>query len=116
MYTTKRRTSYPAELDSHVLLGYSGGGGSGGGGGYLPGTQGSQNSPGGAKVSWLRPLFMLTLVRSNDPHHGCFQQRDISASLRPVMIRQILDATQEHGDADFMIDGSDPTQVSIAWQ
>jgi hypothetical protein len=29
------------------------------------------------------------------------------------MIRQILDATQEHGDAEFLIDGSDPTQVRL---
>lgn len=29
------------------------------------------------------------------------------------MIRQILEATQEHGDAEFLIDGSDPTQVRI---
>lgn len=86
-------------------LGYFGGGGSGGGG-YLPGSQGSQMSPGGGKVSTSCPS-----IQWNIDEYGSILQPKISASLRPVMIRQILDATQEHGDAEFMIDGSDPTQV-----
>jgi len=63
-----------------------------GGGGYVPGSQGSQGSPGSR----------------GGP--------GVSASLRPVTIRQIIEASQEHGDAEFVIDGSVPTQLTFVAQ
>ncbi|KAF8307291.1 nucleic acid-binding protein [Clavulina sp. PMI_390] len=66
--------------------------GSGGGGGYTPGSQGSANSPSGAKASF-------------------------ASSLRPVTIRQIIDAQEVHVDStEFRIDGSDATQVTFTAQ
>ncbi|EPE24326.1 Nucleic acid-binding protein [Glarea lozoyensis ATCC 20868] len=62
------------------------------GGGFMSGSQqGSQDSPNGQKV------------------YG-------QESLRPVTIKQILDATQAHSDAEFKIDGSEVTQVSLVGQ
>lgn len=37
-------------------------------------------------------------------------------SLRPVTIKQTLDATQAHGDADFKIDGTEVSQVTFVGQ
>ncbi|KAA8570758.1 hypothetical protein EYC84_000153 [Monilinia fructicola] len=70
------------------------GGADGGGfvqGGYGGSQGGSQDSPGGSKT------------------YG-------KDTLRPVTIKQILDAVQPHPDADFKIDGSEVTQLSFVGQ
>ncbi|KAF7860429.1 hypothetical protein EAF04_008555 [Stromatinia cepivora] len=70
------------------------GGADGGGfvqGGYGGSQGGSQDSPGGTKT------------------YG-------KETLRPVTIKQILDAVQPHPDADFKIDGSEVTQLSFVGQ
>jgi hypothetical protein len=65
-----------------------GAGGGGGGGGFIPGEGGSTQSPGGRQD------------RAQD-------------TLRPVTIKQILDAQLEAGSNDaFKIDGAVVTQVS----
>ncbi|CAD6448737.1 a65059be-1b1a-456d-b4b3-c41272c7c621 [Sclerotinia trifoliorum] len=66
------------------------------GGGFVQGGDGgsqggSQDSPGGTKT------------------YG-------KDTLRPVTIKQILDAEQPHPDADFKIDGSEVTQLSFIGQ
>lgn len=67
-----------------------GAGGGAGGGGFIPGD-GSQQSPGGRDK----------------------QQQD---SLRPVTIKQILDAQPEAGNDSFTIDGHTVSQVrSLAY-
>ncbi|PQE13698.1 replication factor A2 protein [Rutstroemia sp. NJR-2017a BVV2] len=63
----------------------------GGGGGYGGSQGGSQDSPGGSKT------------------YG-------KDTLRPVTIKQILDAVQPHPDADFKIDGVEVTQLSFIGQ
>jgi len=65
---------------------YYGGGGSGGGGGFFA----SQSSPGGRKPP--------------------------AVSLRPVTIKQILNANQPHADAEFTIDDTEPTQILFVAQ
>ncbi|TGO23500.1 hypothetical protein BPAE_0130g00180 [Botrytis paeoniae] len=70
------------------------GGADGGGfvqGGYGGSQGGSQESPGGSKT------------------YG-------KDTLRPVTIKQILEAVQPHPDADFKIDGSEVTQLSFVGQ
>ncbi|KAG8856053.1 replication factor A protein 2 [Tulasnella sp. 330] len=65
--------------------------GSGGGGGYMHGSQGSPSgSPGGAK----KP----------------------STSLRPVVCKQVLEATRVTGDNDVLIDGVEATQLTFVAQ
>ncbi|KAK2624501.1 hypothetical protein QTJ16_006451 [Diplocarpon rosae] len=83
--------------------GYGGGGGGysttsygaqGGadGGGFMGGSQqGSQESPGGSKT------------------YG-------KDTLRPVTIKQIIDAQQPHPDSDFKIDGAEVTQLTFIGQ
>ncbi|KAH9220164.1 hypothetical protein DL95DRAFT_357853 [Leptodontidium sp. 2 PMI_412] len=62
------------------------------GGGFMGGSQqGSQDSPGGNKT------------------YG-------KETLRPVTIRQIIDAQQPHPDADFKIDGAEVTQLTFIGQ
>merc|ERR1712093_696123 len=62
------------------------------GGGFMGGSQqGSQDSPGGNK------------------QYG-------KDSLRPVTIKQIIDAQQPHPDAEFSIDGSPVTQLTFIGQ
>ncbi|KAK0119803.1 replication factor A protein 2 [Cadophora gregata] len=62
------------------------------GGGFMGGSQqGSQDSPGGNKT------------------YG-------KDSLRPVTIKQIIDANQPHPDAEFTIDGSPVTQLTFIGQ
>ncbi|KAL1413150.1 Replication factor A protein 2 [Vanrija albida] len=65
-------------------------GGGGGGGGFVAGGSpyGSQESPGGRKS---RP----------------------NQTLRPVTIKQIIDASQAHPDSDFQIDGVDVQAVQF---
>ncbi|EIW67669.1 hypothetical protein TREMEDRAFT_18062, partial [Tremella mesenterica DSM 1558] len=62
--------------------------GGGGGGGYTNSQNGSQDSPGGKK-------------KSN------------TSTIRPVTVKQILDASQPHPDSDFAIDGYDVGQVLL---
>ncbi|KAG9012059.1 replication factor A protein 2 [Tulasnella sp. JGI-2019a] len=65
--------------------------GSGGGGGYMHGSQGSPSgSPGGTK----KP----------------------SISLRPVVCKQVLEATRNTGDNDVLIDGVEATQLTFVAQ
>ncbi|OCF46008.1 replication factor A2 [Kwoniella heveanensis CBS 569] len=66
------------------------GGGGGDGGGFVPGGSpyGSQESPGRGKT------------RGNQ-------------TIRPVTIKQVLNATQVHPDADFQIDGQDISQILL---
>ncbi|KAK5162653.1 hypothetical protein LTR04_003152 [Oleoguttula sp. CCFEE 6159] len=65
--------------------------GGAGGGGFM--NTGSQNSPGsGAKQQYGKD------------------------TLRPVTIKQILDAQQPHPDAEFKVDGSEITQVTFVGQ
>ncbi|KAG4443205.1 hypothetical protein IFR05_001347 [Cadophora sp. M221] len=62
------------------------------GGGFMGGSQqGSQDSPGGNKT------------------YG-------KETLRPVTIRQIIDAQQPHPDAEFKIDGAEVTQLTFIGQ
>ncbi|KAK2783580.1 replication factor A protein 2 [Onygenales sp. PD_12] len=61
-----------------------------GGGGFTPGEGGSQSE--GKGRSWMKD------------------------SLRPVTIKQTIDATQAHGDADFKIDGTEVSQLSFVGQ
>ncbi|KAL2070574.1 hypothetical protein VTL71DRAFT_13600 [Oculimacula yallundae] len=62
------------------------------GGGFMGGSQqGSQDSPGGNKT------------------YG-------KETLRPVTIRQIIDAQQPHPDADFKIDNAEITQLTFIGQ
>ncbi|KAI8936309.1 hypothetical protein NX059_006727 [Plenodomus lindquistii] len=69
-----------------------GAGGGGGGGGFIPGEGGSQQSPGG-------------------------RQGHIQDSLRPVTIKQILEATQDAGNKDeFKIDGATVSQLTFVGQ
>ncbi|TAQ83133.1 hypothetical protein B7494_g8544 [Chlorociboria aeruginascens] len=101
---------YLKQFSSRILLGISNyaygggyttttygaqGGAEGGGfvaGGYGGGSQGgSQDSPGGSKT------------------YG-------KETLRPVTIKQLIDATQPHPEADFKIDGADITQTSFIGQ
>ncbi|KAI9667469.1 MAG: replication factor A protein 2 [Bathelium mastoideum] len=65
--------------------------GGAGGGGFL--NQGSQESPAGGK-----------------------QKVYGQETLRPVTIKQILDAEQPHPDAEFKIDGTEVTQVTFIGQ
>lgn len=68
-----------------------GAGGGAGGGGFIPGEGGSTQSPGGRQD------------RAQD-------------TLRPVTIKQILDAQLEAGSNDaFKIDGTVVTQVCVPW-
>ncbi|KAI6128313.1 hypothetical protein EV401DRAFT_922618 [Pisolithus croceorrhizus] len=65
--------------------------GSGGGGGYVAGSPlGGANSPGG-------------FGRKSETSH----------SLRPMTIHQLLNATQAHADADWMLDDAEIGQVTI---
>ncbi|CAE6418405.1 Replication factor A protein 2 AltName: Full=Single-stranded DNA-binding protein P30 subunit [Rhizoctonia solani AG-1 IB] len=76
-------------------MSYGGGGFYGDGGGFLSGSQvggDSQGSPSGGKA------------------------RNANQSLRAITIRQIYTAEQTHSDADFVIDGSDTTQVTLVAQ
>ncbi|KAF1829303.1 replication protein A, subunit RPA32 [Decorospora gaudefroyi] len=77
---------------SYGAGGGAGGGGGGGGGGFIPGEGGSQQSPGG--------------------------RRDHTQdSLRPVTIKQILDAQADAGSNDsFKIDGAVITQLTLVGQ
>ncbi|WVR06489.1 hypothetical protein IAU60_003520 [Kwoniella sp. DSM 27419] len=70
---------------------YGGGGGGGGGGGFVPGGSpyGSQDSPGKGKG------------------------RGGQQTIRPVTIKQVLNAEQVHPDADFQIDGQDISQILL---
>ncbi|ELU44677.1 OB-fold nucleic acid binding domain-containing protein [Rhizoctonia solani AG-1 IA] len=84
-------------VDSQVkgTIGYGGGGYYGDGGGFLSGSQvggGSQGSPSGGKA------------------------RNVNQSLRPVTIRQIYTAEQTHSDADYIIDNSETTQITLVAQ
>ncbi len=62
---------------------------------------GSQDSPGSKVIrdSWI-PVPILTLFQA----YG-------KDTLRPVTIKQVLDASQAHPDADFKLDGHEMTQV-----
>lgn len=76
-------------------MSYGGGGYYGDGGGFLSGSQvggGSQGSPSGGKA------------------------RNVNQSLRPVTIRQIYTAEQTHSDADYIIDNSETTQITLVAQ
>ncbi|GAB1517583.1 Replication factor A protein 2 [Rhizoctonia solani] len=78
-----------------IEAGYGGGGYYGDGGGFLSGSQvggGSQGSPSGGKA------------------------RNVNQSLRPVTIRQIYTAEQTHSDADYIIDNSETTQITLVAQ
>jgi len=66
------------------------GGGGGGGGGFMSGAGGYSN---------------------DSPSTGA--KKAANNSLRPVTIRQILDADQPHADADFCLDGVDLGQLSF---
>ncbi|TVY83606.1 Replication factor A protein [Lachnellula suecica] len=62
------------------------------GGGFMNGSQaGSQDTPGGSKT------------------YG-------KDTLRPVTIKQVLEAQQPHPDSDFKIDGTDVTQITFVGQ
>ncbi|CUA72281.1 Replication factor A protein 2 [Rhizoctonia solani] len=76
-------------------MSYGGSGYYGDGAGFLSGSQvggGSQGSPSGSKA------------------------RSANQSLRAITIRQIYSAEQTHSDADFTIDGSETTQVTLVAQ
>ncbi|KEP53601.1 putative OB-fold nucleic acid-binding domain protein [Rhizoctonia solani 123E] len=76
-------------------MSYGGSGYYGDGGGFLSGSQvggGSQGSPSGGKA------------------------RNPNQSLRAITIRQIYTADQTHSDAEFVIDGSETTQVTLVAQ
>ncbi|KDN49393.1 hypothetical protein RSAG8_02095, partial [Rhizoctonia solani AG-8 WAC10335] len=76
-------------------MSYGGSGYYGDGGGFLSGSQvggGSQGSPSGGKA------------------------RNPNQSLRAITIRQIYTADQTHSDAEFVIDGSETTQVTVVAQ
>ncbi|KAF8758475.1 Replication protein A C terminal [Rhizoctonia solani] len=81
--------------DLDAFMSYGGGGYYGDGGGFLSGSQvggGSQGSPSGGKA------------------------RNVNQSLRPVTIRQIYTAEQTHSDADYIIDNSETTQITLVAQ
>jgi len=62
------------------------------GGGFMGGSQGgSQDSPGGSKT------------------YG-------KDTLRPVTIKQVIDAQQPHPDAEFKMDGTEITQITFVGQ
>lgn len=65
--------------------------GGAGGGGFIPGD-GSQNSPGSANRGYSKD------------------------TLRPVTIKQLLEAQPMHQDGDFKIDGTEITQVTFVGQ
>ncbi|CAE7094834.1 unnamed protein product [Rhizoctonia solani] len=76
-------------------MSYGGSGYYGDGGGFLSGSQvggGSQGSPSGGKA------------------------RNPNQSLRAITIRQIYTADQTHSDAEFVIDGTETTQVTLVAQ
>ncbi|CCM04607.1 uncharacterized protein FIBRA_06789 [Fibroporia radiculosa] len=73
-----------------------GGGGGGGGGGYLTG-----GSPFGST--------------SGSPG-GQFRRGAALHSLRPVTIKQLIDATQPHSDAEWMIEDAEIGQITIVAQ
>ncbi|KAH9854240.1 replication protein A subunit RPA32 [Lenzites betulinus] len=72
----------------------NGGGGGGGGGGYL-----SQNSPFGSGGS-----------------PGGTARRAASHALRPVTLKQLVDASQAHSDADWVIGDVEIGQVTVVAQ
>lgn len=70
----------------------------------MGGSQGgSQDTPGGSKVSFESTNFIYKLM--------VFPQGRSEDTLRPVTIKQIIDATQAHPDADFKCDNSSLSQV-----
>ncbi|VDB92784.1 Bgt-4735, partial [Blumeria graminis f. sp. tritici] len=63
------------------------------GGGFLGGSQaGSQASPGGSKKTYGKD------------------------TLRPVTVKQIIEAQQPHPDSDFKVDGIEVTQITFVGQ
>lgn len=80
------------------------------GGGFL--NQGSQDSPAGGRQVSPISHFTRVFLRS---HFGkakySLKNSYGKDTLRPVTIKQILDAQQPHPDADFKIDGTEVTQV-----
>ncbi|OCL07047.1 replication factor A2 [Glonium stellatum] len=76
--------------DNQYSTSYGAQGGAGGGG-FFPGD-GSQNSPGSANRSYSKD------------------------TLRPVTIKQVLEAQPMHQDGDFKIDGTEITQVTFVGQ
>ncbi|ESZ95185.1 hypothetical protein SBOR_4416 [Sclerotinia borealis F-4128] len=86
-----QNNNYPTTTTYSAQGGADGGGFVQGGGGYAGSQGGSQDSPGGSKT------------------YG-------KDTLRPVTIKQIVDAVLPHPDADFKIDGSEVTQLSFVGQ
>ncbi|KAK9472997.1 uncharacterized protein V1510DRAFT_415744 [Dipodascopsis tothii] len=80
--------------------GYSGGfgGGYGGGDTYGGGFGGSQGN---------------SENKFNSPGGGDRTVSEAKARLRPVTIKQILEATQAHPDAEYMIDGSEVATITF---
>ncbi|GKZ30797.1 replication factor A protein 2 [Aspergillus brasiliensis] len=69
---------------------YSGGGGGGGGGGFMPGEM--NNSPAGGKSDYT------------------------NNTLRPITIKQALDAVQPYPEAPFQIDSADISSICFVGQ
>ncbi|KAG9234613.1 hypothetical protein BJ875DRAFT_461085 [Amylocarpus encephaloides] len=88
--------------------GYGGGGG-GGGGGYSNTTYGAQNAAneGGGFMNGSQQ------GSQDSPAQSKTYGQD---SLRPITIKQIMDATQAHSDADFKIDGAEVTVITFVGQ
>ncbi|EUC45533.1 hypothetical protein COCMIDRAFT_36721 [Bipolaris oryzae ATCC 44560] len=87
-----RQAHYNNYETSYTSYGAGGAGGGGGGGGFIPGEGGSTQSPGG-------------------------RQNQIQDSVRPVTIKQILDAQGEVGSNDtFKIDGTVISQLTLVGQ
>ncbi|KAI9052867.1 hypothetical protein LZ554_003139 [Drepanopeziza brunnea f. sp. 'monogermtubi'] len=88
--------------------GYSGAGGGGGGGGYSTTSYGAQGGADGGG-------FMGGSQQGSQDSPGGNKTYG-KDTLRPVTIKQIIDAQQPHPDSDFKIDGSEVTQLTFIGQ
>ena len=69
---------------------------------------GETTSPAGGKVTFLQLPFVERRTAKGRFRHQSGYGKD---TLRPVTIKQILDAQQSHPDADFRVDDQEITQV-----
>lgn len=75
------------------------------GGGFLGGSEPGGSQETGSKVIGHSYILILSTILTSPQAYG-------KDTLRPVTIKQVLEATQAHPDADFKLDGQEMTQVN----
>ncbi|KAH1276315.1 hypothetical protein KXX33_007236 [Aspergillus fumigatus] len=86
--------------------------GGGGGGGFMPGEM---NSPAGGKVFCSLSCVDNSPVKTSMNLASQFGDNN-NATLRPITVKQALDASQPYPEAAFQIDGADAASVCFIGQ